>query len=267
MIRNTFLAFAAIVAQVAFCTDVFINWDIGYVSVNRDGNNTRRAIGVNGEQPIPPVEATKGDTVYLTVRNSLDVSTSLHAHGLFQNGTNYMDGPAMITQCGIPPGQTFTYVYNLQQSGTYWIHGHDHHQNSDGLRTSFIIKDDYEPPYEYDRDFTLTFEDWFREEFADREAQTLDPNGSFPPPHGYGFGLINGINGNFSEPLYFAPGKRYRIRLSNIGALNSFKFRLPGHCMHVIEVDGVYTEPLKVDAIDIAPAQRYSVLVAAHNTD
>ncbi|KAJ2534549.1 ferroxidase fet3, partial [Coemansia sp. RSA 1933] len=232
-----------------------------------DGVNTRRAIGVNGALPIPPVEATRGDTLHLTVHNSLDVTTSIHAHGLLQNGTNYMDGPAMITQCGIPPGNSFTYVYNLDQSGTYWIHGHDHHQNSDGLRAAFVIYDDDKPPYDYDREFMLTFEDWFREEFAERQAQTLDPNSTFPPPHGYAFGLVDGINGNFSTPLYFAPGKKYRIRLANISALNWFKFSLPGHCMQVIEVDGVYTHPLEVDMIDIAPAQRYSVLVTARQTD
>ncbi|KAJ2744139.1 ferroxidase fet3 [Coemansia sp. BCRC 34301] len=37
--------------------------------------------------------------------------------------------------------------------------------------------------------------------------------------------------------------------------------------MRVIEVDGVYTEPLEVDGVDMSPAQRYSVLVTAHSTD
>ncbi|KAJ2403311.1 ferroxidase fet3 [Coemansia sp. RSA 2559] len=178
-----------------------------------------------------------------------------------------MDGAAMITQCGIPPGQSFTYVYNLDQSGTYWIHGHDHSQNTDGLRAPFVIYDNGQPPHEYDEDILLTFEDWFRQEFPERQKDILNPLNPFPPPHGYGFGLINGINGNYSEPLRFKPGKKYRIRLINMGRVNWFKFRLPGHCMRVIEVDGVYTEALEVDAIDMAPAQRYSVLVTAHKTD
>ncbi|KAJ2086269.1 ferroxidase fet3 [Coemansia sp. RSA 986] len=267
MTLTTCLALLAFIAQVALGADVLVDWNIGYITVNRDGYNIRRAIGVNGAQPIPPIIATKGDTVFLKVHNSLDVSTTLHAHGLYQNGTNYMDGPAMITQCGIPPGGSFTYIYNLTQSGTYWIHAHDHHQNSDGLRTSFVIYDNDKPPYDYDEDILLTFEDWFREEFAEREAQTLNPDGPFPPPHGYGFGLIDGINGNYTKPLYFKPGRKYRIRLSNIGALNWFKFRVPGHRMQVIEVDGVYTEPLEVDVIDVGPAQRYSVLVTARETD
>ncbi|KAJ2623915.1 ferroxidase fet3 [Coemansia sp. RSA 1358] len=255
-----------VLLQLALSADVFVDWDIGYVMVNRDGYNTRRAIGVNGKLPIPPVEATIGDTVYMHVHNSLDKPTSIHAHGLFQNGTNAMDGPAFVSQCPIPPGESFTYVYKLVQSGTYWIHGHTLHQNSDGLRSPFIIYDGADVPYDYDDDILLSFEDWFKEEFAERLAETIDPNGSFPPPHGYGFGLINGYNGNDTQPLYFEPCKTYRIRLINMGSLYSFKFSLPGHRMFVMETDGIYTEPLEVDLIDIAPAQRYSVLVKSHST-
>ncbi|KAJ2558214.1 ferroxidase fet3 [Coemansia sp. RSA 1933] len=266
MLVVSLFVLVASVAQVAIGANIFIEWDVGYITVNRDGNNTRRAISVNGALPIPPIKATKGDTLHLTVHNSLDVTTSIHAHGLFQNGTNHMDGAAMITQCGIPPKKSFTYVYHLAQAGTYWIHGHDHSQNSDGLRTAFLIYDDDKPPYDYEKDILMTLEDWFREEFTQREKETLDPKNEFPPPHGYGFGLINGINGNYSESLHFEPGKTYRIRLINMGRVNWFKFRLPGHRMRVIEVDGVYTEPLEVDVIDISPAQRYSVLVTAHDT-
>ncbi|KAJ2511298.1 ferroxidase fet3 [Coemansia sp. RSA 2049] len=263
------LLFLALALTTALGAEIYVEWNVGYVSVNRDGYNMRRAIGVNGTLPIPAVEAVKGDTVYLTVNNKLDVSTSIHAHGLFQNGTAHMDGPAMIAQCGIPPGRSFTYEYTLTQTGTYWLHAHDHHQNSDGLRTAFVIYDsDSEgSPYAYDEAMLLTFEDWFREEFAERAAQTLDPNANFPPPHGHAFGLINGIDGNQSMALHFEPGRRYRIHLANMGVLNWFKFQLPGHRMQVIEVDGVYTQPMDVDIIDIAPAQRYSVLVSAHDSD
>ncbi|KAJ2623916.1 ferroxidase fet3 [Coemansia spiralis] len=232
-------------ASLALSADVFVDWDIGYVMVNRDGYNTRRAIGVNGKLPIPPVEATIGDTVYMHVHNSLDKPTSIHAHGLFQNGTNAMDGPAFVSQCPIPPGESFTYVYKLVQSGTYWIHGHTLHQNSDGLRSPFIIYNGADVPYDYDNDILLYFEDWFKEEFAERFAVSINSTPSSPPPHGYGFGLINGYNGNDTQPLYFEPNKTYWIRLINMGSLDSFKF---------------------IDLIDIAPAQRYSVLVKSHST-
>jgi iron transport multicopper oxidase len=34
----------------------------------------------------------------MNVHNSLNEPTSLHAHGQFQNGTNYIDGPVGVTQ-------------------------------------------------------------------------------------------------------------------------------------------------------------------------
>ncbi|KAJ2718513.1 ferroxidase fet3 [Coemansia sp. Benny D115] len=254
-------------ALVVHSERVTVDWDISHVTVNRDGYNTRRAIGVNGELPVPPVRVRVGDTLVLNVHNSLDVSTSIHAHGLLQRGTGYYDGPAKVTQCGIPAGYGFSYVYNIDEPGTYWLHGHDHHQNSDGLRTPLVVYDHNRPPYHYDEDILFSLEDWFMEEFEERARITLDPSFPFPPPHGFGFGLINGFNGNDTRAMYFKPGHTYRLRFVSMSALKSFKFSIPDHKLRVIEVDGVYTEPREVDALDIAPAQRYSVLVTALDTE
>lgn len=38
-------------------------------------------------------------------------STGMHFHGMFQNGTNEMDGAVAATQCAIPPGSAFTYNF------------------------------------------------------------------------------------------------------------------------------------------------------------
>ncbi|KAJ2734442.1 ferroxidase fet3 [Coemansia sp. BCRC 34962] len=243
---------------------VVVNWDVGYVQVNRDGSGSRRAIGVNGALPIPPVFAAKGDTLMLNVHNSLDVSTSIHAHGIFQNGTNYMDGPAMVTQCGIPPGHNFTYEYVTDHAGTFWLHGHDHSQNSDGLRTPLVVHDS-KKPYHYDNDYLLSLEDWFQFEIADRLKNSLDPTQTFPPPPNYPYSLLNGYP--TAPSFQFKPGRTYRIRVINMSTTEWFQFNLPGHQMHVIEADGEYSQPSAVDGLDLSPGQRYSVLVTAHPTD
>ncbi|KAJ2833761.1 ferroxidase fet3 [Coemansia furcata] len=243
---------------------VLVNWDVGYVNLDRDGHSPRRAIGVNGALPIPPVFATRGDTLVITVHNSLDVSTSIHAHGLFQNGTNYMDGAAMVTQCGIPPGHSFTYEYEADHAGTFWLHGHDHHQNSDGLRTPLVVRERMEP-HRYDNEYLLSLEDWYQFEFSDRLKETLDPTKSFPPPPSFPYALFNGYP--TTPTLKFKPGKTYRIRIVNMSTTEWFQFSLPGHQMHVIEADGEYSRPSAVDGLDMGPGQRYSVLVTAHPTD
>ncbi|KAJ2059785.1 ferroxidase fet3 [Coemansia sp. S146] len=171
---------------------VVVSWDVGYVDIDRTGYGIVQGIGSNGVLPIPPVILTVGDTLALTVRNLLNLTTLIHAHGLFQRGTSYMDGAAMATQCGIPPGLQFTYD---------------------------------------------------------------------------GFGLINGVNGKLTKPMHFQPSRTYRLRLVNMSAAIWFQFSLSGHVLRVVEINGEYTEPLEVGGVEIASAQRYSVLLTAHSTN
>ncbi|KAJ1953526.1 ferroxidase fet3 [Linderina pennispora] len=224
-----------VLSATALAKHVVVDWDVTYVYMMRDGINYRRSIGVNGQSPIPPVYATRGDTLVLNVHNSLNVTTTIHAHGLFMRGMSYMDGPAMTNQCGIPPGESFTYEYHLEQAGTFWIHGHDHDYSADGLRTALVIYDK-ELPYKYDAE------------------------------HLYGYGLINGYNGNTTKPIKFEPKKTYRICLINMSATNWFKFRIPGLKLRVIEVDGILSDEHVVDGVQLAPAMRYSVLATAHES-
>jgi iron transport multicopper oxidase len=100
------------------------NWQIGFVNAAPDGF-MRPYIGINGQWPNPPIVGNLGDTIKINVVNNLgNQSTSLHFHGLFQQGTNFEDGPVGVTQCPIPPGQSFVYQFRLNQTGTYWWHAH-----------------------------------------------------------------------------------------------------------------------------------------------
>ncbi|KAJ1941256.1 ferroxidase fet3 [Kickxella alabastrina] len=259
----------ALLSSWCYGARVVHNWDIGYVMVNRDGYNLRRAIGINGKLPVPPVYITVGDILVINVVNSLDAPTTIHAHGLLQNGTGYMDGAGMVTQCGIPPGTNFTYEHYVHQAGTFWLHGHFDHQNVDGLRTPLIVydKDLSALPMQYDEDVLMFMEEWYPVEFHTRMDELLNPTVTFPPPASFPFGLINGFNGNETKPICFMPRKKYRLRVVNMASTEWFKFSLPGHILNIIEADGIISQPLAVDGLDIGPGQRYSVVVQAHNSD
>ncbi|QRV95361.1 Multicopper oxidase [Ceratobasidium sp. AG-Ba] len=58
-------------------------------------------------------------------------------------------------------------------------------------------------------------------------------------------------------------GKRYRLRLINASATASYMFSVAGHKLQVIEADGVLTQPLVVDQLEILASQRYSVILYA----
>lgn len=80
----------------------------------------RSALLINGSFPGPAIEANWGDTIRVTVTNNItgpEEGTSLHWHGFLQKGTPYEDGVPGITQCPIPPGQTFTYSFNADLYG------------------------------------------------------------------------------------------------------------------------------------------------------
>lgn len=91
---------------VATARTVYLSWGIDWVSVSPDGIN-RPAIGINGQWPCPQIDINIGDELWIDLRNNLYNETStIHFHGIFQNGSNQMDGPAMVTQCPIPPGSS-----------------------------------------------------------------------------------------------------------------------------------------------------------------
>ncbi|KAJ1935840.1 ferroxidase fet3, partial [Kickxella alabastrina] len=225
--------------------------DIEHVDYNMEGIFTRKAIGINGKWPIPFVEATMGDTLIIHATNKLSEPTSLHSHGLFQNGTNHYAGAAMVTECGIPPNGTFTYRIPLQQAEPYWIHSHSKSQTVDGLRTSLIIKDPNEA-YHYDDEFVLI-----------KRLNSPDPHIRFKPFVPYG--IIGGECAN-RKRIKFVPRKTYRLRLLNIGASFEFHFGMDGHELRIIEVDGVMVKEKPTHGITLGIGQRASVLVTALNS-
>lgn len=100
------------------------HWTVAEKELNPDGV-FRQMILINEEYPGPLIECNEGDTIVVHVNNQGSNATAIHWHGMYQNGTNFMDGTVGITQCPIAPGGSFTYEYKIEgQSGTYWYHGH-----------------------------------------------------------------------------------------------------------------------------------------------
>lgn len=69
--------------------------------------------------------------------------------------------------------------------------------------------------------------------------------------------------GSWNESLRFWTGKTYRFRISNVGITTSINFRIQGHKLLLVEVEGTHTLQNTYDSLDIHLGQSLSVLVTA----
>ncbi|NJN48273.1 MAG: multicopper oxidase domain-containing protein, partial [Candidatus Competibacteraceae bacterium] len=236
---------------------------IGKTPVKITGN-TRTAMTVNGQLPAPLLRFKEGEDVILNVTNTLNSDSSLHWHGFILPYT--MDGAPGFGFDGIQPGETFTYRFKIQQSGTYWYHSHSGMQEQAGLYGPIII-DPLEPePYRYDRDYVVMLSDWTDQDphtvmsklkkqsdyynysqqtVADffREVNTKGWDATvknrldwgemrmmatdIADVTGYTF-LVNGQTPEQNWTAPFKPGERIRLRLINGSAMSIFDVRIPG---------------------------------------
>ncbi|KAJ3034587.1 hypothetical protein HDV00_004859 [Rhizophlyctis rosea] len=218
----------------------------------------RRMLVINNQFPGPLIEANENDTIVVTIHNDLENATSIHWHGMYQNGTNYMDGSLGITECGIPPGQSFTYNFTIRgQWGTYWYHAHASTQYSDGIVGPLIIHSANDPLNgSFDQDMIVMVSDWYHDFSQELLVKYLNPPGiegtigTEPVPES---GVINGRGvfggGGTGAQLQFQEGKS-----------------VDGHDLSVVEADGTAVVPVQVHRAPVHVAQRYSVIITTNQT-
>jgi len=218
--------------------------------------------------PGPAIRANKGATFRLNVINQLTdtsmvTTTSVHWHGLFQEGSNWADGPVGVSQCPIKPENSFLYEFKISdQAGTFWYHSHLATQYCDGLRGPLVIydpEDPYKDWYDVDDENTIiTLADWYHQ-----------PSPQIPRG-GPQTTLINGLGRSSTtstSPLAVInvlKDKRYRFRLISTSCSPDYVFSIDGHELTIIEADGINTQPLVVDSIPIFAGQRYSFILTAN---
>jgi CopA family copper-resistance protein len=259
----------------------------------------RVATTINGTIPGPTLRWREGETVTVKVTNRLDEPTSIHWHGLLVPAS--MDGVPELSFDGIPPGETYTYRFTLQQSGTYWYHSHSALQEQSGVYAPLIIEPARKEAYRYDRDHVVLLSDWtdenphrvmarlkkqsdyynfqrrtavdffrdvagkgWRATVADRAAwgrMRMDAT-DIADVTGYTYTfLVNGQAPATNWTALFAPGERVRLRFINASAMTYFDVRIPGLKLEVVQADGQDVVPVVVDEFRIAVAETYDVIV------
>ncbi|WP_435097620.1 multicopper oxidase family protein [Halarchaeum sp. P4] len=196
--------------------------------------------------PGPTIRVREGDVVAVTVRNHLPQGTTVHWHGL--PVANAMDGVPRVTQAPIGKGKTFTYKFRAEPAGTYLYHSHTSLQQDWGLSGALVVtKNPVSRADANDRVFVL-------DDYRDSKPSmgVADPS----PPEYAGY-LANGTLPSDYHTYDVPENEHVRLRFLNAGSATTFRVRVAGHTMAVTHADGRPVSPVEVDALDIAPGERY----------
>lgn len=251
--------FFSLLASLVASETVTWYFNTTWVNANPDGNFERPVIGFNNSWPLPTLRVKKGDRVNLYLTNGFtDRNTTLHFHGMFQNGTSQMDGPEMVTQCPISPGDTMLYNFTVaDQVGSFWYHSHTAGQYGDGMRGLFIIEDT-EYPFDFDEEVTLSLGEWYHSSadvLIPKFLNLYNPTGAEPIPQNLLF------NDTRNASWVVEPNKTYLMRIVNVGGFVSQYLYMEDHEFTVVAVDGIYVKPQTTKMLYITVAQRYDVLI------
>lgn len=240
-------------------------------------NRIVKAWTYDGKMPGTEIRVKEGERIRITVRNKLPEETTVHWHGQFQRGTNKMDGVPGVTQDPIPTNSDFVYDFHAEPAGSFFYHSHKGLQIERGLGGALIV----EPKLEslaYDRDYTVVLDDWL--ESTPEEALSKlkrSSGGMMGGRRGANMQMGTGsevdyqtflINGRAPQsPFEFLTkrGEKVRLRVINPSGSTIYRFAVAGHKLTVTHADSLPVKPVEVDTFEIAPGERYDILVNADN--
>lgn len=245
------------------------------------GGLTIRAWGYNGSTPGPVILVMEGERVQVVLQNRLPDDTAIHWHGLVV--PNDMDGvPELGAGRVAKSGQSVTYDFVVQQSGTFMYHAHvmDAKQEMMGLGGMLIALPRHPEPV--NRQYVLLLQEWavnlgtmdsMGEMSGMSMASTM--SGTQAPPHDllpidpmsmdFNYFTLNGKAFPDTSPLRVRMGERIRIRLGNL-SMDSHPMHLHGHVFQVAAADGnPITLPVQKSTINVAPGETWDIDFVANN--
>ncbi|KAG9155941.1 hypothetical protein Leryth_004165 [Lithospermum erythrorhizon] len=261
---------------VCLLSSAFVQGKVRHYKFNVVMKNTTRLcaskqiVTVNGKFPGPTIYAREDDTVLIRVVNHVKYNVSIHWHGIRQLRTGWADGPAYITQCPIPPKQSYVYNFTVTgQRGTLLWHAHILWLRAT-VHGALVILPKIGVPYPFpkpDHEHVVVLAEWWKSDTEDVINEALK---SGLAPNVSDAHTINGHPGPVSNclskggyNLNVESGKSYMLRVINAALNEELFFKIAGHEMTVVEVDATYVKPFKTDTIVIGPGQTTNVIVTA----
>ncbi|RZC77883.1 hypothetical protein C5167_002093 [Papaver somniferum] len=244
---------------------LFFTWNVTYGTISPLGV-PQQGILINNQFPGPNINSTTNNNIVINIFNNLDEPVLFSWNGIQHRKNSWQDGMPGTT-CPIQPGTNYTYHFQVKdQIGSYFYFPstafHKAAGGFGGLRVNsrLLIPVPFADPEE---DYTVLIGDWYTKDHKALRS-VLDSGRSINRPDGV---LINGKSSkgaDKNEPLFsMKPGKTYRYRICNVGIKSTLNFRIQGHMMKLVEMDGSHVVQNTYDSLDVHVGQCYSVLVTA----
>ncbi|KMT04146.1 hypothetical protein BVRB_8g185960 [Beta vulgaris subsp. vulgaris] len=267
MRENRVLCLSSLVLFLLFVNGIngenpyrFYDWKVTYGYIYPLGIK-QQVIMINGQFPGPQIDCVTNDNLVISVHNYLNEPFLLSWNGLQNRRNSYQDGMPGTT-CPIPPRRNYTYVLQAKdQIGSFfYFPSINLHKASGGYGAIRIysrprIPVPFPPPA---GDFTVLAGDWYKKSHR-QLMHMLERGRNIRMPDGL---LINGRGWN-GYTFTVEQGRTYRFRISNVGISTSINFRIAGHRLKLVEVEGTHTMQSSYTSLDIHLGQSYSVLVTA----
>ncbi|KAL0303523.1 UNVERIFIED_CONTAM: Monocopper oxidase-like protein SKU5 [Sesamum radiatum] len=256
------------------CIDIFHEWIVtADTSAVYPNTYNQPVITINGMFPGPLINTTTNDVVHVNVFNNMDEPLLFTWNGIQQRLNSWQDGVSG-TNCPIEPGKNWTYVFQTKdQIGSFtYFPSLNFHKAAGGLgpirvnNRNVILVPFPKPEAEFD----LLIGDWISDDYRHIRQVLQDEWVSHVYPSVI---LMNGkgpYGSQYStsyESFTVTKGKTYRLRISNVGTVFSFNFRIQKHQMVLVETEGSYTNQIVLDSLDVHVGQSYSVLVTANQDE
>ncbi|XP_057508706.1 L-ascorbate oxidase homolog [Actinidia eriantha] len=245
---------------------LFFEWNVTYGTISPLGV-PQQGILINGQFPGPKINCTSNNNIVVNVFNNLDEPFLLTWNGIQQRKNSWQDGTPG-TMCPIMPGTNFTYRFQVKdQIGSYYYFPTTGLHKASGAIGALQVHSRLLIPVPFDEpadEFAVLMGDWYTKGHRTLK-RLLDSGRSLGRPDGIQINGKSGKVGDNDQPLVtMEAGKTYRYRVCNVGLKTSLNFRIQGHTLKLVELEGSHTVQNVYDSLDVHVGQCMSVLVTAN---
>ncbi|XP_065847595.1 L-ascorbate oxidase homolog [Euphorbia lathyris] len=245
---------------------LYFTWNVSYATISPLGT-PQQVIMINNQFPGPVINSTSNNNVVVNVFNNIDEPFLITWSGIQQRKNSWQEG-LLGTNCPILPGTNYTYHFQVKdQIGSFMYYPSTAlHKASGGfggihINSRLLIPVPYADPED---EYTVMINDWYAK--THKSLRTfLETGRPLGRPDGV---LINGKDAKGDgkdEPLFtMKPDKTYKFRICNAGMKTTLNFRIQGHTMKLVEMEGSHVVQNMYESLDIHVGQCLAVLVTAN---